>query len=109
MIEVLSSALMQVIVEVLISAEVPATSVVQVTKTFPVTAEELCQFQSNFTIFLLNCLGGSLSSQSDSSKVVLVFFIGGCTFAEIAALRFLSQLEDSKCNRINFVSYIISI
>ncbi|KAL1501547.1 hypothetical protein ABEB36_006849 [Hypothenemus hampei] len=31
----------------------------------------------------------------DSSKVVLVFFIGGCTFAEISALRFLSQQEDS--------------
>ncbi|XP_049767289.1 vacuolar protein sorting-associated protein 33A [Schistocerca serialis cubense] len=28
-------------------------------------------------------------------KVVLVFFIGGCTFAEISALRFLSQQEDS--------------
>ncbi|KAH1011596.1 hypothetical protein HUJ04_000929 [Dendroctonus ponderosae] len=31
----------------------------------------------------------------DSPKVVLVFFIGGCTFAEISALRFLSQQEDS--------------
>uniref|UniRef100_A0A2S2PDZ3 Vacuolar protein sorting-associated protein 33A n=1 Tax=Schizaphis graminum TaxID=13262 RepID=A0A2S2PDZ3_SCHGA len=32
---------------------------------------------------------------ADSQKVVLVFFIGGCTFAEISALRFLSSLEDS--------------
>ncbi|CAG9770251.1 unnamed protein product [Ceutorhynchus assimilis] len=31
----------------------------------------------------------------DTPKVVLVFFIGGCTFAEISALRFLSQQEDS--------------
>ncbi|KAF7278698.1 hypothetical protein GWI33_008076 [Rhynchophorus ferrugineus] len=31
----------------------------------------------------------------DAPKVVLVFFIGGCTFAEISALRFLSQQEDS--------------
>lgn len=41
-------------------------------------------------------VGGSLSSQNDSAKVVLVFFIGGCTFAEIAALRYLSQQEDRK-------------
>jgi len=31
---------------------------------------------------------------SDSPRVVLVYFIGGCTFAEISALRFLSQQED---------------
>ncbi|XP_060534432.1 vacuolar protein sorting-associated protein 33A [Cylas formicarius] len=36
-----------------------------------------------------------IQSNSDSPKVVLVFFIGGCTFAEISALRFLSQQEDS--------------
>ena len=28
-------------------------------------------------------------------KRTLVVFIGGCTFAEIAALRFLSQQEDA--------------
>ncbi|KXJ05749.1 Vacuolar protein sorting-associated protein 33A, partial [Exaiptasia diaphana] len=28
-------------------------------------------------------------------KVTLVYFIGGCTYAEISALRFLSQLENS--------------
>lgn len=37
----------------------------------------------------------------DSQKVVLVFFIGGCTFAEISALRFLSSLED--CKLLNHV------
>lgn len=40
---------------------------------------------------------GSLSSemsQSDMPRVILVFFVGGCTFAEVAALRFLAQ-EDS--------------
>jgi len=35
---------------------------------------------------------------AESQKVVLVFFIGGCTFAEISALRFLSSLEDCKFN-----------
>ncbi|XP_004536678.1 vacuolar protein sorting-associated protein 33A [Ceratitis capitata] len=33
-------------------------------------------------------------------RVILVFFIGGCTFAEIAALRFLSQQED---NNVEFI------
>ena len=35
-------------------------------------------------------------SQGDSQKVTLIFFLGGVTFAEIAALRFLSQQEDGK-------------
>lgn len=51
---------------------------------------------------MLNCqhygyflfLASSMNFMVDSSKVVLVFFIGGCTFAEISALRFLSTLED---------------
>jgi hypothetical protein len=37
----------------------------------------------------------SQSSQNDTPRVVLVFFLGGCTFAEVSALRFLSQQEDS--------------
>lgn len=41
-------------------------------------------------------------SASESTNVVLVFFIGGCTFAEISALRFLSQQED------NNVEYIVA-
>ncbi|CAJ0963054.1 unnamed protein product [Ranitomeya imitator] len=32
--------------------------------------------------------------QQGENKVMLIFFLGGVTFAEIAALRFLSQLED---------------
>lgn len=46
---------------------------------------------------------GSFSSeisQSEMTKVILVFFLGGCTFAEISALRFLSQQED---NNVEFV------
>ncbi|XP_054730384.1 vacuolar protein sorting-associated protein 33A [Anastrepha obliqua] len=33
-------------------------------------------------------------------RVIMIFFIGGCTFAEIAALRFLSQQED---NNVEFI------
>ncbi|OAD52769.1 Vacuolar protein sorting-associated protein 33A [Eufriesea mexicana] len=36
----------------------------------------------------------SEDSNSEPPKLVMVFFIGGCTFAEISALRFLSQHED---------------
>lgn len=46
---------------------------------------------------------GSFSSeisQSEMTRVILVFFLGGCTFAEISALRFLSQQED---NNVEFV------
>lgn len=40
--------------------------------------------------------GGSIASNfsTDEPKTVLVFFLGGCTYAEISALRFLSQQED---------------
>lgn len=46
---------------------------------------------------------GSFSSeisQYDTPKVILVFFLGGCTFAEVSALRFLSQQDD---NNVEFV------
>ncbi|XP_034176223.1 vacuolar protein sorting-associated protein 33A [Osmia lignaria lignaria] len=36
----------------------------------------------------------SEDSNSEPPKLVMVFFIGGCTFAEISALRFLSQQDD---------------
>lgn len=39
--------------------------------------------------------GSSVHSSGESDqKVTLVFFLGGVTFAEISALRFLSQMED---------------
>lgn len=44
--------------------------------------------------------GNSITSEDSGSeppKLIMVFFIGGCTFAEISALRFLSQQEDCKC------------
>lgn len=57
-------------------------------------------------------------SQSDLPKVILVFFIGGCTHAEISALRFLAQQEENNVefiiattkliNKHNFLSTIIN-
>jgi len=34
------------------------------------------------------------AGQHGENRVTLVFFLGGVTYAEIAALRFLSQMED---------------
>lgn len=48
------------------------------------------------------CVSGSSISSSQSSsgeqKLTLVFFLGGVTFAEIAALRFLAQQDDGNAH-----------
>jgi hypothetical protein len=45
-----------------------------------------------------NSTTSSLSTTSNAeTKIVLVFFIGGCTFAEISALRFLNRQEGANC------------
>ena len=41
-----------------------------------------------------------MESGGDGQKLILVYFIGGVTFGEISALRFLSQIEDSPANFI---------
>ena len=38
---------------------------------------------------------GSGATPGNGIKKTLVVFVGGCTFAEISALRFLSTLEDA--------------
>lgn len=51
---------------------------------------------------------GSVSSlQSDDKKVILVFCLGGITFAEIAALRFLSHQDESPAEYIIATTKII--
>jgi len=40
--------------------------------------------------------GISINSSADETKTTLVFFIGGVTYAEISALRFLSKMDDGK-------------
>lgn len=39
----------------------------------------------------------SSQSSGEETRTVMVFFIGGCTFAEISALRFLTQQEEINC------------
>lgn len=43
---------------------------------------------------MIDASGGSTHSSIGEQKVTLVFFLGGVTFAEVSALRFLAQLED---------------
>lgn len=45
---------------------------------------------------------------ADETKVVLVVFIGGCTFAEISALRLLSQQEDQSVEFVILTTNIIN-
>lgn len=40
------------------------------------------------------CICLDLAGQQGENRTTLVFFLGGVTYAEIAALRFLSQMED---------------
>ncbi|CAB3369201.1 Hypothetical predicted protein [Cloeon dipterum] len=44
----------------------------------------------------------------DSSKVVVVFFVGGCTMAEISALRFLVQQEEAPVELVVATTAIIN-
>lgn len=50
----------------------------------------------------------SSHSSSEETRTVLVFFIGGCTFAEISALRFLTQQEENNCEFLIGTTKIIN-
>jgi len=47
-------------------------------------------------------------NKKDDKKVVLVFFVGGATMAEVAALRFLTQQEESNVEYIIATTNIIT-
>ena len=49
------------------------------------------------------------SPTTDKHQVVLVYFLGGCTYAEISALRYLSQKEDCKYKSFSVLYDCISI
>ncbi|CAG4932947.1 unnamed protein product [Colias eurytheme] len=50
----------------------------------------------------------SENSSVDSPKVILIFFIGGCTYHEISALRSISQQEDSNVEFVILTTKIIN-
>lgn len=47
-----------------------------------------------------NSITSEVSGSDENTRVIFVFFIGGCTFAEISALRFLAQQAQ---NNVEFV------
>jgi hypothetical protein len=51
---------------------------------------------------------GGVRERLGEKKVVLVFFVGGVTMAEVAALRFLSQQEDSSVEYLVATTSIIT-
>lgn len=67
--------------------------------------------KETFRLFFCTiCLGpstGGDSSVDGPPKVTLVYFIGGCTHAEISALRFLAQQENSKF--LNFGFWLVRV
>lgn len=48
------------------------------------------------------------NSSSETTKVVLVFFLGGCTYTEISALRALSQQVDSNVDFVIMTTKLIN-
>jgi len=55
-----------------------------------------------------NILAKNKKRKADSKKVVMVFYLGGVTMAEIAALRFLSQREGSQVEYIVATTNVIT-
>jgi hypothetical protein len=49
------------------------------------------------------------SAEQGQRPATLVFFLGGCTFAEVSALRFLSQKEGGCGARFNFICLLLSL
>lgn len=57
----------------------------------------MCHCWKNFSIGnSVSSINSSQSSHNSDKKMTLVFFIGGCTFAEISAFRYLSEAPESK-------------
>lgn len=52
--------------------------------------------------------GYNVKNNKKDRQTTLVLFIGGCTFAEISALRFLSEQEDSNVDYLVATTSIIN-
>lgn len=53
-------------------------------------------------------LTSEVSTLSDTTRTILVFFLGGCTFAEVSALRFLSQQEENNAEFVVATTKLIN-
>lgn len=55
-----------------------------------------------------NSITSEVSGSDDNTRTILVFFIGGCTFAEVSALRFLQQQPQNNVEFLCATTKIIS-
>ncbi|XP_022831603.1 vacuolar protein sorting-associated protein 33A [Spodoptera litura] len=55
-----------------------------------------------------NSISSENSSSMENPRVILVFFIGGCTYQEISALRTISQQEDSNVEFVILTTKLIN-
>lgn len=55
-----------------------------------------------------NSISSENSSSIENPRVILVFFIGGCTYHEISALRSISQQEDSNVEFVVLTTKLIN-
>ncbi|XP_049879104.1 vacuolar protein sorting-associated protein 33A [Pectinophora gossypiella] len=55
-----------------------------------------------------NSISSDNSSSLETPRVVLVFFIGGCTYHEISALRTISQQEDSNVEFVILTTKLVN-
>jgi hypothetical protein len=73
---------------------------------------QVIEFVSLFFANLENSnvsVGSGYSMVSAEQKMTLLFFIGGCTYAELSAIRFLGQSEECKYQRFSFFQSEINI
>lgn len=68
--------------------------------------EELQSLQPRMT--RRNSISSENSSSIENARVVLVFFIGGCTYHEISALRSISQQEESNVEFVILTTKLIN-
>lgn len=55
-----------------------------------------------------NSISSENSSSMENPRVILVFFVGGCTYQEISALRTMSQQEDSNVEFVILTTKLIN-
>lgn len=55
-----------------------------------------------------NSISSTNSSATENAKVILVLFVGGCTYSEISALRNISQQEDANVEFVVLTTKLIN-
>lgn len=75
------------------------------------TYTDMALTNNQYNIYSTIASPGSLPKQAQDRKekrTILVYFIGGCTYAEISALRYLGRQEENNCDFIVATTSIIN-